>query len=144
MTDVLTTSSQPFTLGRIKLYLSCFSTKNKKKKIGTLVINFRNLNIEQHPEVTYFRGCIHISIQDTILTFFTQPTHSPLKTSNTEHAKYLRSAHPLVIRRSLKMFCFLILKEIMHFHYQSHKTILLLNVFNQSKLSIKLKTQQGR
>ena len=33
-----------------------FSTKNKKKKIGTLKINYGNVNIKQYSKVTYL-GC---------------------------------------------------------------------------------------
>ena len=51
---------------------------------------------------------IFICTQNVILTFFSQPTHQTMKTSNIEHIKFIRNTKPFVTRDTLKMFCFLI------------------------------------
>ena len=86
---------------------------------------------------------IQIATQSVILTFFSQPTHPPpLKKSNVEHTTFINH---LVIRVTLKMCYFLILKDVTYFHANG----LVLkhlprNIVIQSQSSFKSKTQQGR
>ena len=51
-----------------------------------------------------------------ILTFFSQLTQEPMKTSNVEHKKYVRNTSPFGIRD-----IFLILKGITRFHWEEIK-----------------------
>ena len=57
--------------------------------------------------VSRLRGGIHIHIvtQNVIFAFSSQPFHSPLKTSNTEHTMFIRNTNPLAISDTLKMLC---------------------------------------
>ena len=57
---------------------------------------------------------IQIATQNVILTFFSQPTHPPpLKKSNVERTTFINH---LVIRVTLKMCYFLILRDVTYFH----------------------------
>ena len=77
-----------------------------------------------------------------ILTLFSEPTYSPLKTSNVKHRTFICDTKPLVMRDTFKMFFFLILKDIKSFHATSMKIKhLKLNIAIQSQSYFKLKAQ---
>ena len=52
----LSLTNRAFTLGTIKTKSVLFSTKNKKRKIGTFEIKYGNINIKQYLKVTNL-GC---------------------------------------------------------------------------------------
>ena len=56
MTGLSITSWTLTLRGEDKIKYVLFSTKNKKKKIGTLEIKYGNINIKQYSKVTYL-GC---------------------------------------------------------------------------------------
>ena len=57
------------------------------------------------------RHTILLVMQNVILTFFYQPTHPPQKILNAEHGKLFRNTNPLVIRDTVKILCFWIVKD---------------------------------
>ena len=61
---------------------------------------------------------IHITTQNVILTFFSQPTWPPLKILNVENAKC--NTNPLMNLDTLKMFCLLIFKRYRILPSQRH------------------------
>ena len=91
------------------------------------------------------RGGIHIHItkENFFLTFSLKPPIHLLK-CQTLNTKFIRNTNLLVIKDTLKIFRFLILKDTTYLHtiilIVNH---LLLNIIIQRQSPIKLETQQG-
>lgn len=83
---------------------------------------------------------MYIAMQNVILTFFSQPTHTPMKMSNVEHTNFVRNTNPLENWDILKLFYFLILKDIVCFHATcmeiNHLTLNIIQNQSSIKLSV--------
>lgn len=65
---------------------------------------------------------VHITTQNVILAFSSQPTHSLSETPKVNHTKFIRNTNPFVIRDTSEISYFLILKDITYFYQQENKT----------------------